>query len=191
MKSTLFVLLLAGMALGQTQGSISIMGLPKDSVVCTLGVDDRYGECDDGHGGHAALPIACDADGVSHCHIPRALPFSTRELSVLPLVEPERPQTFAEICSWQWDGAKPICVDARVDVPAIRQEQLIGWVAGDAWAGSYVVNDAVEECSDHGGRWFIVRSGYWECRKKTWTCADKSRVLLVSENGKDHHCIKF
>lgn len=57
----------------------------------------------------------------------------------------------------------------KVDVPAIQGECV----------------NRVNSCDSATGKW--CRS---DCANYSWTCTDKSRVLLTSENGKKH-CVKF
>jgi hypothetical protein len=51
--------------------------------------------------------------------------------------------------------------------------------------------DGPLECSNHGQLISMYIGQSATCKDGwTWTCADKSRILLTSEDGKKH-CVKF
>ncbi len=62
--------------------------------------------------------------------------------------------------------------DEPMDVPAVQEQRIVHY-AGDGWG-----------C---GMDWCISQTDVYE---PYWTCADKFRVLLTSEDGA-HHCVRF
>lgn len=77
---------------------------------------------------------------------------------------------------WQQVMTPDSCLDPLckqpIDVPAITKPRLVH-KAGELWS-----------CGQD-----LCQAGKNQY-EKIWTCADKSRVLLTSEDGKKH-CIKF
>jgi hypothetical protein len=80
-----------------------------------------------------------------------------------------------------------------MDVPAVYVNEIVltAWWSKSAWAGldSSNADRYAQECLSLGGMWH-EGDHKAECHKQRWTCKDKARILLTSEDGKKH-CVRF
>ena len=141
-----------------------------EAVRCTFGQMGAPGKCVDSSGQQAVFPVSCDApkDGYfTHCRIVASARPCPQDL--MPLVEPLPPdQTFSDTIRVSEVRLMPSVV------PAIQEYLWYenGWQQTD--------------------RCFVGKRGetLHTC-KSSWACADHSRVLLQSEDGTKHWCVRF
>jgi hypothetical protein len=80
-----------------------------------------------------------------------------------------------------------------VDVPAIRKHKVVDLNPGDPPSGDTMLSAYLEGAASGAKIGCGLLHGKldgWHCTVNEWTCADKNRFLLTSEDGKKH-CVTF
>ncbi len=91
-----------------------------------------------------------------------------RPSDLMPLVEPLPPNSYLFVSNWDLRQRDPLVV------PAIKEERL--------------THHKGDSCPAFGSSYCSYGNDEYELR---WTCADKTNVLQVSEDGSGHWCVRF